>query len=54
MSGKRKCGNTPIREKATGTPANSPMLSTTISNERLKRTGYIFFTDYYFKVSPVN
>ncbi|GHV54295.1 hypothetical protein FACS1894181_18190 [Bacteroidia bacterium] len=34
--------------------ANSPILSTSISNERLKRAGYIFFTDYYFKVAPVN
>jgi group II intron reverse transcriptase/maturase len=34
--------------------ANSPILSTSISNERLKRAGYIFFTDYYVKVSPVN
>jgi group II intron reverse transcriptase/maturase len=34
--------------------ANSPILSTSISNERLKRAGYIFFTDYYVKVAPVN
>lgn len=34
--------------------ANSPILSTSISNERLKRAGYIFFTDYYLKVAPVN
>ena len=34
--------------------ANSWILSTTITNERLKRAGYIFFTDYYLKVSPVN
>ncbi|GHV49321.1 group II intron reverse transcriptase/maturase [Bacteroidia bacterium] len=34
--------------------ANSPILSTSISNERLKRAGYIFFTDYYSKVAPVN
>ncbi|KAA6303280.1 MAG: Group II intron-encoded protein LtrA [Candidatus Ordinivivax streblomastigis] len=34
--------------------ANSPILSTSISNERLKRAGYIFFTDYYIKVAPVN
>jgi group II intron reverse transcriptase/maturase len=32
--------------------ANSPVLSTTISNERLKRAGYLFFTDYYLKVTP--
>jgi hypothetical protein len=25
---------------------------TTISNERLKRAGYLFFTDYYLKVTP--
>jgi hypothetical protein len=34
--------------------AKSPILSTTISNERLKRAGYLFFTDYSFKVSPSN
>ena len=34
--------------------ANSPILSTSISNERLKRAGYIFFTEYYVKVAPVN
>jgi hypothetical protein len=34
--------------------ANSPILSTSISNERLKRAGYLFFTDYYLEVSPVN
>ncbi|GHV52507.1 hypothetical protein FACS1894181_15650 [Bacteroidia bacterium] len=34
--------------------ANSPILSTSISNKRLKRAGYIFFTDYYSKVAPVN
>jgi group II intron reverse transcriptase/maturase len=34
--------------------ANSLILSTSITNERLKRAGYIFFTDYYLKVAPVN
>jgi group II intron reverse transcriptase/maturase len=34
--------------------ANSWILSTTITNERLKRAGYIFFTDYYLNVTPVN
>jgi hypothetical protein len=29
-------------------------LSNAITNERLKRAGYIFFTDYYLKVTPVN
>ncbi len=30
--------------------ANSPILSTSITNERLKQAGYIFFTDHYRKV----
>ncbi|GHV49904.1 group II intron reverse transcriptase/maturase [Bacteroidia bacterium] len=34
--------------------ANSPILSISVSNERLKRAGYIFFTGYYIKVAPVN
>jgi hypothetical protein len=34
--------------------AKSPILSTAITYERLKRAGYIFFTDYYLKVTPVN
>jgi hypothetical protein len=34
--------------------ANSPILSQTISNDRLKQAGYIFFTDYYLKVTPAN
>jgi hypothetical protein len=34
--------------------ANSPILSTAITNERLKRAEYIFFTEYYLKVTPVN
>jgi hypothetical protein len=34
--------------------ANSWILSTTITNERLKRAGYLFFTDYYLQVTPVN
>jgi hypothetical protein len=34
--------------------ANSLILSTSISNERLRRAGYLFFADYYLKVFPVN
>lgn len=34
--------------------ANSPILNTSITNERLKQAGYIFFTDYYRKVNGVN
>jgi group II intron reverse transcriptase/maturase len=34
--------------------ANSPILKTTITNMRLKQAGYLFFTDYYLKVAPVN
>jgi len=34
--------------------ANSPILKTSITNERLKQAGYIFFTDYYRKVNGVN
>jgi group II intron reverse transcriptase/maturase len=34
--------------------ANSPILSTSITNERLKQAGYIFFTDHYRKVNGVN
>jgi len=30
--------------------ANSPILHTSITNERLKQAGYIFFTDHYRKV----
>jgi RNA-directed DNA polymerase len=30
--------------------ANSPILNTSITNDRLKLAGYIFFTDYYRKV----
>lgn len=30
--------------------ANSPILSTSITNTRLKQSGYIFFSDYYNKV----
>jgi group II intron reverse transcriptase/maturase len=32
--------------------ANSWILSTTITNDRLKRAGYISFTDYFKKVAP--
>lgn len=34
--------------------ANSPILNTSITNERLKQAGYIFFTVYYRKVNGVN
>jgi group II intron reverse transcriptase/maturase len=34
--------------------ANSFILSCTVTNERLKRSGYLFFTDYYRKVRVVN
>jgi group II intron reverse transcriptase/maturase len=34
--------------------ANSPILNTSITNERLKQAGYIFLTDYYRKVNGVN
>ena len=34
--------------------ANSPILSTSITNDRLKQAGYIFFTDYYRKSNGVN
>jgi hypothetical protein len=34
--------------------ANSFILSCTVTNERLKRSGYLFFTDYYCKVRVVN
>jgi len=34
--------------------ANSPILCTSITNERLKQAGYIFFTDFYRKVIGVN
>jgi len=34
--------------------AYSPILSRSITNDRLKQTGYIFFTDYYRKVNGVN
>ncbi|MDR3269079.1 MAG: hypothetical protein LBT83_08445 [Tannerella sp.] len=30
--------------------ANSFILSCTVTNERLKRSGYLFFTDYYRRV----
>jgi group II intron reverse transcriptase/maturase len=33
--------------------SNSPILSCSITNERLKQAGYINFTDYYRKVSPL-
>jgi RNA-directed DNA polymerase len=34
--------------------AKSPILSSTITNDRLKQAGYIFFSDYYRKVTNVN
>jgi RNA-directed DNA polymerase len=34
--------------------AGSPILNRTITNDRLRRAGYIFFTDYYRKVYCVN
>lgn len=34
--------------------ANSPILTRSITNDRLKQSGYIFFTDYYRKVNGVN
>jgi hypothetical protein len=34
--------------------ANSWILSVSITNERLKRAGYIFFSDYYKTVAPLN
>jgi group II intron reverse transcriptase/maturase len=34
--------------------AGSFILSCTVTNERLKRAGYLFFTDYYQKVKVVN
>jgi hypothetical protein len=30
------------------------ILSTTITDERVRRAGYIFFSDYYLKIAPVN
>lgn len=34
--------------------ANSPILTRSITNDRLKQAGYIFFTDYYRKVGGIN
>jgi hypothetical protein len=34
--------------------ANSPIINTSITNERLKQAGYIFLMDYYRKVNGVN
>jgi RNA-directed DNA polymerase len=34
--------------------AGSPILNRTITNDRLRQAGYIFFTDYYRKVNGVN
>jgi group II intron reverse transcriptase/maturase len=40
--------------KAYWRTSNSPILNTSITNERLKQAGYIFFADYYRKVNGVN
>lgn len=34
--------------------ANSPILNSSITNDRLQQAGYIFFTDYYRNVKGVN
>lgn len=34
--------------------ANSPILNKSITNDRLKQSGYLFFTDYYQKLRCVN
>lgn len=34
--------------------ANSPILSSSVTNDRLKRPKYIFFSDYYCKIANVN
>jgi group II intron reverse transcriptase/maturase len=34
--------------------ANSPILTRSLTNDRLKQAGYIFFTDYYRKANGVN
>ena len=34
--------------------ANSPILKSSVTNDRLKQSGYIFFSDYYRKVANVN
>jgi group II intron reverse transcriptase/maturase len=34
--------------------ANSPILNTSITSERLKQAGYMFFTEYFRKVNGVN
>ena len=34
--------------------ANSPILSSSITNDRLQQAGYMFFSDYYRKVNGVN
>jgi hypothetical protein len=53
-TGKSKAWEYANTRKGYWRTANSPILSTAITNERLKRAGYIFFTDYYLKVAPVN
>ena len=34
--------------------ANSPILTRTITNDRLRQAGYFFFSDYYRKVNGIN
>jgi group II intron reverse transcriptase/maturase len=34
--------------------ANSPILNSSITNDRLKQAGYIFFSDYYRRVNGIN
>jgi RNA-directed DNA polymerase len=34
--------------------ANSYILATTITNDRLRKSGYVFFSDYYRKVRFAN
>jgi len=34
--------------------AKSPILSRTVTSDRLKQAGYVFFTDYYRLVSGIN
>jgi hypothetical protein len=33
--------------------AQSPMMRTTVTNDRLKQAGYLCFNDYYHSISPV-
>ncbi|UKJ06536.1 group II intron maturase-specific domain-containing protein [Solitalea lacus] len=47
----KEYGNT---RKSYWRTANSQILSRSITNERLKQSGYLFFTDYYQKLRCVN